>query len=330
MKHPLHKFLFLFAFCFLQSAFCNAQNLVPNPSFEYYDICPNSAGEITYATGWLNMCSSTLPADYYNSCCSIINSFSVPYNMYGYQLAANGGNAYCGLVTYYRIWVYDHPNYREYIGALLNNTLNIGQKYYLSLKVSLANMTCASNNIGILFSTVPYNYNSFDSISISIKNLAHLNSSIIITDTLNWTTISGSFIADSSYKYIIIGNFFDDNNTNISSSFNNCEAYYYVDDVCLSLDSLTCNPLDAISKINIINNIVNVYPNPISDKITIDISEPYKSSDIIIYDLPGKKIITSPVTPDKNQIDLSNLSPGVYFISINFNNQAVIKKIVKL
>ena len=67
-------------------------------------------------------------------------------------------------------------------------------------------MECATNKFGILFSTVPYSKNNTPAINITPQVI----SSQIITDTIDWINISGSFIADSTYNYIILGNFNDD------------------------------------------------------------------------------------------------------------------------
>ena len=49
----------------LISKLISAQNLVPNPSFEHYDSCPDFYSELSYATGWLAFSPSP---DYFNSC----------------------------------------------------------------------------------------------------------------------------------------------------------------------------------------------------------------------------------------------------------------------
>lgn len=100
----------------------------------------------------------------------------------------------------------------------------------------------ASNKIGVLFTNDEYE--SLSNPAPLPANFAHFYSNTIITDTLDWTIISGSFIADSAYKYIMIGNFFDNNQTAyltvLDSLLGEC-SYYFIDDVCVSTDSLTCS-----------------------------------------------------------------------------------------
>jgi hypothetical protein len=166
-----------------------AQNLVPNPSFEIFDTCPDAYNEVNRAQGWRSFGNTP---DYFNSCDSdsTFNIVGVPQNGLGYQFAATG-NAYCGLYTYYT-----SPNtYREYIGSQLTDTLKINHKYFVSFKVSATFYVaywCFSDKVGILFSTVAYSAPS----PPALNNFAHIYSHSIISDTMNWTTVSGSFIAD--------------------------------------------------------------------------------------------------------------------------------------
>src|SRR5271157_5345469 len=106
MIHTMKKTFLHLSFIILQFTFCNlnslhAQNLVPNPSFEQYDTCPNSSGQINYAKYWFQ--GGPGNPDYFNICSSTLpypgNQFSVPQNAWGYQFAYEG-NAYCGEYSY--------------------------------------------------------------------------------------------------------------------------------------------------------------------------------------------------------------------------------------
>jgi len=145
-----------------------------------------------------------------------------------------------------------HPSsvYNELIGTQLLTPLSIGVKYYVSLKANLTGEArCAVNNIGVLFSTIQYcdsvdQFNQCYGAIAPLTNSAHVYSSEIIYDTTNWTTISGSFVADSTYGYMMIGNLFEQAFTNDSLlyGFPSCNSlpYYFIDDICVSPDSLTC------------------------------------------------------------------------------------------
>lgn len=149
---------------------------------------------------------------------------------------------YCGFYTYSAA----DTLMREFIGAELVSPLDSGQKYYISFKVSQAELVnCSSNKIGVLFTT------SITNPFPVHKNFAHFYTDSIITDTSSWSLLSGSFLADSSYRYIIIGNFFNNTSTDtiMHGSFG-CGPYYYIDDICVSIDSLTC--------VDISNQIIDI------------------------------------------------------------------------
>lgn len=139
-KLLLLLFMVVYSFTYLK-----AQNLVPNPSFEEYSSCPNTECGISLATGWY---SAGYTPDYYNSCASWPNG--VPQNSVGYQYPSSG-TAYIGIAAWGFV-------VREYITAQLTNPLEIGKKYFVNFKVSRIDrfVYCATNKIGVLFSTISY------------------------------------------------------------------------------------------------------------------------------------------------------------------------------
>lgn len=305
-----------------------AQNLVPNPSFEEYDTCPNNMDQLNYVVGWENF--SQYSPDYFNSCnpCNTPTDgcFSVPYNWGGYQQAATG-NAYAGIYTRE-----EHPwitNIREFIGAQLNSPMIIGTKYFASFKVNLSlngAFNTATDKLGILFSTVLYNSAN----PAPINNFAHIYSTTIITDTVNWTIIKGSIIADSAYQYVIIGGFFDDDNTNFirllfdSTSTIPLAAYYFIDNVFVSTDSV-----DGISEYELTNKI-KIFPNPASAFITIEINPQLKHSvEVTLLDVMGSEIIKTQIVEISSiTIPTSDFNNGLYLLKIKSCNNIFTKKII--
>ncbi|NQY30656.1 MAG: T9SS type A sorting domain-containing protein [Flavobacteriaceae bacterium] len=79
------------------------------------------------------------------------------------------------------------------------------------------------------------------------------------------------------------------------------------------------------------NNITRIYPNPATDKITIEFNDSSMvNQEISIYNLVGQKVNTllSSKSQNKQVIDLSKLPSGIYFIQfVNKQQQMVTKKI---
>lgn len=72
-----------------------------------------------------------------------------------------------------------------------------------------------------------------------------------------------------------------------------------------------------------LNNIV-FYPNPVRDILNIKGATTELS--LTIYDILGKKLLTKNVT---DQVDVSFLKKGIYFIEIRIENKTSIHKLIK-
>ncbi len=304
---------------------CIGQNLVPNPSFEDTIACPTGVSIptldfTTYARGWSTALNTP---DYYNSCSP--NQNSVPNNTAGHFPAATG-NAYCGMFV---CWpgTLSPPEYHEMIDAQLLSPLIIGQKYFVSVKALCSAQSSspwrkACNKLGVLFSTVPYSFST----PVGFHNFSHIYADSIIKDTINWTLINGSFIADSSYSYIILGNFFDEFHTNVLNyglSSNLAGAYYFFDDICVSKDSLTCNPFtEGLNYLTYVEEII-LSPNPFQDKINIT-SNLNEVIIVTFYDVTARKLFSSSFT-NSTTLQTEQLSKGIYIYEVR-NKSKIIQK----
>ncbi|WP_445747240.1 T9SS type A sorting domain-containing protein [Polaribacter sp.] len=70
-------------------------------------------------------------------------------------------------------------------------------------------------------------------------------------------------------------------------------------------------------------NYINIHPSPVLDKLTVDMED---FDSLTIYDTLGNLIVKK----NENIIDLTLLSTGIYFVTIN-NNKGfkTTKKIIK-
>ncbi len=203
---------------FVAALHCEAQNLVPNPSFELKDTCPYTIGfqegdRPLYWYSWLNS------PDYFNSCAGSLQSIdtlvSVPQNGWTYQYPWEG-EAYVGMRTYD-----GGGDYREYVGTELLEPLVVGCTYQLRFRTNpayggnywLIDGGTACNNIGLLFTTASNAWYSTTGPAFPFRNYAHLRTMALVTDTASWTLVEGTFVADSAYTHLVLGNFFSDSLT---------------------------------------------------------------------------------------------------------------------
>jgi len=290
-------------------------NLVQNPSFEIYSLCPDYVDQLNRCTGWTSFGYSP---DYFHPCYvspgAGFQDVSVPNNWAGYQQPSSG-IAYAGFGAYTMT-----SNYREFVGQTLSSPLILGAKYFCSFKVALAinptqSLVFATNKMGIKFSMVPYSGVN----PAPLTNSAKVFSTAIVTDTVNWTTIFGSFIADSAYQYLMIGNFFDNSQTDTLRITNTTfppENYYYLDDICISSDSLLA--LNYVyTDINEINENIslNIFPNPTTSIFTVSTTGD-RMKEIRIYNILGELIYRSEIKSQNTTIDLNMQAKGIYFVKV--------------
>lgn len=289
------------------------------PNFSFEDTVSCSNGYISEAVGWLSFTDSP---DYFNSCADISSGFNVPNTGLGYQLAFDG-SAYGGLLNY---GVNTTPQ-REYMGTQLSSPLVIGQKYYVSFMASLADGAGAngwSNKLGAKFTT--FTYSSSDGDTFLMSNSAHIYSDSILKDTVNWVQIKGAFIADSAYQYIVIGNFFDDFNTDTLNCLS--ASYVFIDMVCVSTDSLMCSTPLSIDSYNQFPKM-SIYPNPATDFLNIQnsLNAPFN---LTVFNSLGQQLyMEQNITSNNLQLDVSSCNTGLLFIKITSQNNQYIYKLLK-
>lgn len=292
-------------------------NLVPNPSFENIVQCPFSFGLEAYTSDWK---SARASPDYFNSCATTWIA-GVPSNDLGYQ-QANSGNAYIGLLTYRS----DTSIYTEAASVQLLAPLIIGQTYYVSFKLSLAleyttGSMAATNKIGVQFSKTSYSSSS----PMPVNNYAHVWTDSIISDSLNWKTIQGAFVADSNYTHLSLGNFFDKQYVDSIIYGPTFGAYYYFDDICVSSNPNYCYTLTKINEYNI-NKALLIYPNPTSTNLHIEFLDQSKITKVILSNQFGNAIIQN--SNFGGALDLKDLPNGLYFIEIISDGKNYYDKIV--
>ncbi len=270
------------------------QNLIENGSFENYSACPNGLSQITNSTGWMSFHQTP---DYHSECATS-PYVMVPGNLFGYQYPFEG-------IAYVGIWTYslglDTENY-ELIASELLQPLQAGSLYHISFRVcpgikDSSAFAFAINHIGVKFTNKLYSTAS----PMPIDASPHFDYPFFITDTVNWTLVSGWYTPDSNYTYMAIGNFFPGSQTgtiNVTNYFNPGAAYTYIDSVNITHDigdginaiadiaprlfsvpanewciaSMGTNHIDKTELINLVGQKVNCIATTEGDRIRIETS----------------------------------------------------------
>ena len=75
--------------------------------------------------------------------------------------------------------------------------------------------------------------------------------------------------------------------------------------------------------------IVNVFPNPVTNELMIEIGEFNGRTGFEIVNSSGQSVLKGSLF-DKTAVNVSNLSSGIYFLKIEMGNSSEIKKIIKI
>ena len=225
------------------------KNLVPNPSFEETRACPKDCDYIGGVVAW-NLFPN-FSADYFHRCANVfqtmeyrrrfpreeILNFSVPRNMFGYQ-EAHSGDAYAGVsmcnealaVKLLRPLVKDSVYKVEFFVNLADSS-NVGTRYFGMYFSETAIRSVSDSRmliLGFLLDCPPQIQNPHDR---------------FLTDTANWTPITGFYTAKGGEQYIAISGFYSYHDSLVqkirpdrplSKIYRSMEkqlGYYFVDDV---------------------------------------------------------------------------------------------------
>lgn len=74
------------------------------------------------------------------------------------------------------------------------------------------------------------------------------------------------------------------------------------------------------------NTALHVFPNPGNGSITIDLPEGITTGTISIIDLTGKRLLQHTISTNNNQLDVSQLSNGIYHIQLTTQNGVLFKQ----
>jgi hypothetical protein len=318
MKTILRVKLLAVLGCLGLNALVAGQNLVPNPSFEDTIYCPTSFVDVGAVSSWRSCMASP---DYYNVCAEEASGASTPHASFGYQVPSSG-KGFTGMLLYYG----GTGGYRELIGCTLTTPLVIGSKYYVSFRTSLADSSgVASNRLGVRFSNAYFFVTDTSAYTPPIDDNAHISVQSIISDTADWTLVSGKFQADSAYTQLIIGNFFQYSQMNLQVITNhNSYAYYYIDDVCVSLDSLECETLNDVAVRQ--PNYLTAFYDQNQHRVYLSTNSGFDIR-CALTDILGRSA-TQSTLQNHAFLDVDNLSDGVYMLTARSGSASLTQKLL--
>lgn len=95
----------------------------------------------------------------------------------------------------------------------------------------------------------------------------------------------------------------------------------------VAIDNLSWTCYSSLSNEEFSQETFNIYPNPVSNQLNIQLNSTEKTQ-IEIYNILGKRVLTKTIHQSQT-IQLDNLNSGVYILKLTQNNSTISKKLIK-
>ena len=77
------------------------------------------------------------------------------------------------------------------------------------------------------------------------------------------------------------------------------------------------------------NTEVSVYPNPTKGLFTVQLTGESLNGTAEVFDVTGRMILRNTLTSESTELNLDNVSSGVYTLKVTVGNEVKVVKVVK-
>ncbi len=221
------------------------------------------------------------------------------------------GEGYIGLHVYSTIFIG-----REFATVELIQPLSEDISYHAEFNVSMMDSALyATKNIGVLFTEnlPPLNQSALLDLEAQMK----YEGDEFLTDKEDWMKVEGSFTAQGGERFLTIGNFDTDEETDTlfvegGGVFRPNQpdywsfSYYYIDGVSVIPDSIYLGVNDFENE-----EVFDLYPNPTTETLTIE-TESKQQQELQLYDATGRLVLQQHLSTARQEIGVGYLPRGVY------------------
>lgn len=306
-----------------------SQNLIPNPGFEETDSCWHTLG-LGALQDWY---SAYLTPDHLQSCLPYGSVNGLPLNFITFQ-ETHEGSSCVGLITYHQNGLSEQS---EWIMVPMLEPMTVGQTYYCSFRANAAfggnaqypQIWLANSNVGMLFTTYDRQWNAGDPYPAAL-NQAHVRYTQVLSDTVGWTLVSGSFMADSAYQYLMVGNFFSNALTDTMHFASPSSVfpwypwgYTLIDEVCVSPNPVDCDLGQGVGT-EVIDGPV-LFPNPAQDQLEVGRRS---GAQLVAMDALGRVVWQGVVESDRWVLPVGAWARGAYMLRLEWLGRIEVHKFV--
>ncbi len=311
----IYKCILSFVGLMAELAISQAQNLVPNPSFEEYKelrcdlnvpILPPYENAKTWfqaiLTDWTlptNIPSQILSTTLDKDC--LANPTNPNLFIRGYPKHGNN------MIALYLLSNYGiRANGRSYVQVKLKEKLISGENYLAGGFYSFSDGIFGTNNLGMFFSTEAIGTDT----TLMLKYDPQINEEKVNSDPNVWKQFGGCITSSGTEQYLTIGGFFEDKDTKVVQLVDgdirgNDFAIYLVDSVFV----------EKVSKL-IVPNVITPNGDMFNEKFIVEGLKKNQWA-FQVYNRWGKSVYQ--VKNYENEWDGGGLSEGVYFYQLNHN-----------
>jgi len=207
-----------------------------------------------------------------------------------------------------------------------NNDTAIFAYYTIDSTYTMLGNYIYHNQVGLLF-------NGGDAINIinnkicnnTLYNLKYSSPSNAVLSNNCWCDTDSATIRSKIY----------DGYVNVALGLVNFSPYIHCDSSALAtIQPINCQTVviitDAEENANhLINGELEIFPNPASDQITLNLSKDISKAQFKIFNILGEMKYSSFISSQKTTIDISGLANGVYLIEVNTENNILRQKFIK-
>jgi hypothetical protein len=158
--------------------------------------------------------------------------------------------------------------------------------------------------ITVTLTTLPANY-QLDLLNAGGVRIGRSNNNGTSNETINITVAAGDYFARVYPK----------GNANSAS-------------LCYTLRIITGTASFGDGEM-IVDNRINVFPNPVSKTVTVNIPDIQGQADIRVFDVYGRMLLNKNSSQSNTRLDVSSLPPGIYLVKVMNDGKESILKIVK-
>ncbi len=271
----------------------HSQNILSNGDFESFTEYPFNFGQFDKAIGWTN-CQGQGSPDYFHK--KGKNGVKLPDTEFA-TVSPHSGDGVMGLTT----WTDNISNFREYISHPLDTFMIPGKTYKVKFFVTSGQFIglggYGANRMGVSFTESEMKQDSF--LCFKFIEPTYFHAQVIYTS--NWVEISFNFVPTRSFKFITIGNNYDDMITEekLVDFSSQAFAYYFIDDISVELVK------DSTSAISNNSQSIDIYPNPFCDKIYLD-GLTNEMVELKLFDLHGTEVFSATIQQER-AVNIKNL-----------------------